>query len=100
MFSDVLAFDTTYKKDKYDCPVVILSVVNHHNNTIVFGDAIMTNETEETYVWLLEQFLMEMKGKSPSLVITEGDVAMRNAIRRVFLTLITNCVLDICCLIR
>ncbi|KAH1198912.1 Protein FAR1-RELATED SEQUENCE 5 [Glycine max] len=57
--------------------------VNHHNNTIVFATALVTNETEETYVWLLEQFLKEMKGKHPSSVITDGDLPMR-AIRIVF----------------
>ncbi|RZB52506.1 Protein FAR1-RELATED SEQUENCE 5 [Glycine soja] len=60
-----------------------LFCVNRHNNTIVFATALVTNETEETYVWLLEQFLKEMKGKHPSSVITDGDLAMR-AIRIVF----------------
>lgn len=50
----------------------------------MFATALVTNETEETYMWLLEQFLKEMKGKHPSFVITDGDLAMRNAIRIVF----------------
>ena len=62
----------------------MFSSVNHHNNTIVFATTLVTNETEETYMWLLEQFLKEMKGKHPSSVITDGDLAMRNAIRIVF----------------
>ena len=62
----------------------MFSSVNHHNNTIVFATALVTNETEETYMWLLEQFLKEMKGKHPSFVITDADLAMRNAIRIVF----------------
>ncbi|KAG4954584.1 hypothetical protein JHK87_040178 [Glycine soja] len=51
--------------------------------TIVFVDAIVTDETEETYVWLLEQLLVAMKGKAPCSIITDGDLAMRNAITRV-----------------
>jgi hypothetical protein len=39
---------------------------------------------EGTYVWLLEQLKAAMKGKTPISVITDGDVAMRNAIKRVF----------------
>ncbi|GAU28458.1 hypothetical protein TSUD_294620 [Trifolium subterraneum] len=56
LFGDVLAFDATYKK----------------------------KSIEGTYVWLLETFLEAMQGKMPNSVITDGDLAMRNAIRRVF----------------
>jgi hypothetical protein len=84
VFGDVVAFDATYKRNKYMCPLVVFSGVNHHNQSIVFCGAIVCDETEETYVWLLEQFLAAMGGKSPTSVITDGDLAMRNAIRRVF----------------
>ncbi|KAG4983034.1 hypothetical protein JHK87_027783 [Glycine soja] len=83
VFGDVLAFDATYKKNKYLCPFVVFSGVNHHNQTIVFAAAIVTDEMEETYVWLLEQLLVAMKGKAPCSIITDGDLAMRNAITRV-----------------
>ncbi|KAG5119642.1 hypothetical protein JHK82_034062 [Glycine max] len=59
--------------------------VNHHNHTIVFAAAVVTNETEETYVWLFEKFLQAMNGKAPFSVIADGDVAMKNSIKRVFL---------------
>jgi hypothetical protein len=84
IFGDVVAFDATYKRNKYMCPLVVFSGVNHHNQSIVFCGAIVCDETEDTYVWLLEQFLEAMGGKSPTPVITDGDLAMRNAIRRVF----------------
>jgi hypothetical protein len=84
IFGDVVAFDATYKRNKYMCPLVVFSGVNHHNQSIVFCGAIVCDETEETYVWLLEQLLEAMGGKSPTSVITYGDLAMRNAIRRVF----------------
>lgn len=84
VFGDVLAFDATYGKNKYHCPIVVFSGVNNHNHTIVFASAVIANETEETYVWLLEQFIEAMKGKMPTSVITDGDKAMRKAIRIVF----------------
>ncbi|KAJ1387045.1 MULE transposase domain, partial [Sesbania bispinosa] len=84
LFGDVLAFDAIYKKNKYSCLMVVFSGVNHHNQTIVFGIAMVSNETKETYVWVLEQLLHAMKGKMHISVITDGDHAMRNAIRRVF----------------
>ena len=84
LFSDVIAFVATYKNNKYGCPLVVFSGVNHHNHTIVFTTAVVSDETEPTYVWLLERFLETMKGKAPVSVITDGDNAMRGAIRRVF----------------
>lgn len=84
VFGDVLAFDATYKKNKYLCPLVVFSGVNHHNQSIIFASAIVGNETEETYVWLLNEFLSAMGGKCPMSVITDGDLAMKNAIKKVF----------------
>ena len=84
LFGDVLAFDATYEKNKYKCPVVVFSGVNHHLQTIVFGCGVVSDEFERTYVRLLEKFVETMKGKSPKLVITDGDLSMKNAIQRVF----------------
>ncbi|KAF1862471.1 hypothetical protein Lal_00027005 [Lupinus albus] len=84
IFGDVLAFYATYGRNKYKCPVVIFSGVNHHKKTIEFVDVVVSNETEETYMWLLEKFLEAMNRKQPKCVITDGDLSMKNAIKRVF----------------
>ncbi|RYR51582.1 hypothetical protein Ahy_A06g026579 isoform H [Arachis hypogaea] len=57
LFGDVIAFDATYKKNKYSCPLVIFSGVNHHNQTTVFAAALIADETTDTYVWLLRQLM-------------------------------------------
>ncbi|QHN81550.1 Protein FAR1-RELATED SEQUENCE [Arachis hypogaea] len=49
IFGDVLAFDATYQKNKYMCPLVVFSGVNYHNQTIVFAAALISNENEDTY---------------------------------------------------
>ncbi|XP_020982341.1 protein FAR1-RELATED SEQUENCE 5-like [Arachis duranensis] len=84
VFGDVLAFDVTYKKNKYLCPVVVFSGVNHHNQIVVFGSALVTDESKEVYVWLLQQLLAAMKGKAHISVITNGAPPMRFAIETVF----------------
>ncbi|XP_025640608.1 protein FAR1-RELATED SEQUENCE 5-like [Arachis hypogaea] len=84
LFGDVLAFDTTYKKNRYRLLVVIFSGVNHHNQTVVFGVAIVSNEMKSTYVWLLKQLLIAMKGKTLTSVITDGHPSMAIAIQEVF----------------
>ncbi|XP_057432777.1 protein FAR1-RELATED SEQUENCE 5-like [Lotus japonicus] len=83
LFGDVLAFDATYKKNKYKRPLVIFSGVNHHNQTIIFAATLVSNEQEDTYVWLLQNLLDAMHEKFPVSVITDGDLAMKKAIRKV-----------------
>ncbi|KAH9779917.1 protein FAR1-RELATED SEQUENCE 5 [Citrus sinensis] len=84
IFGDVIAFDATYRTNAYRKPFVVLLGVNHHRRTIVFGFALLSDETEHTYTWLLHTFLSAMEGKQPKTVITDGDKAMRNAISKKF----------------
>ncbi|RYR53030.1 hypothetical protein Ahy_A06g027885 [Arachis hypogaea] len=49
--------------------------------TVIFGSGLLSDETTETYKWLLETFVEAMGGKSPKAVITDGDLAMRDAIK-------------------
>ncbi|XP_058783973.1 protein FAR1-RELATED SEQUENCE 5-like [Vicia villosa] len=83
-FGDVIAFDTTYKKNKYNYPLVIFSGCNHHSQTVIFGAALVSDETTETYKWLLECFLECMENRYPAAVVTDGDGAMRESIKQVF----------------
>ena len=84
VYGDIVAFDATYGKNKYHCPLVVFAGVNNHNSTIIFAGAIVADEKEETYVWVLSRFLEAMYGKSPTAVITDGDLAMKKAIKQVF----------------
>ncbi|RYR13680.1 hypothetical protein Ahy_B04g070544 isoform C [Arachis hypogaea] len=55
LFGDVIAFDATYKKNKYSCPLVIFSGL-----------------------------MFAIKGKTLTSIITDGAMAIRNAVRDVF----------------
>ncbi|RYR68817.1 hypothetical protein Ahy_A03g015287 [Arachis hypogaea] len=79
-FGNVLAFDTTYKKNVYNKPLVIFSGTNHHGQTTIFGCALLSDEKSETFKWALKEFLEIMSGKLPGGVVTDGDRAMREAI--------------------
>ena len=50
VFGDVLAFDMTYRKNKYNKPLVIFLGINHHNLTMVFACALLVDEANDTYV--------------------------------------------------
>ncbi|XP_058746995.1 protein FAR-RED IMPAIRED RESPONSE 1-like [Vicia villosa] len=83
-FGDVLAFDTTYKKNKCNYPLVIFSECNHHSQTVIFCVALVSDETTETYKWLLKSFLECMENKYPKVVVTDGDGATRESIKQIF----------------
>ncbi|PNX73244.1 hypothetical protein L195_g029143, partial [Trifolium pratense] len=80
-FGDVLTFDTTYQKNKYNYPLVVFSWCNHHSQTVIFGAALVSDETTETYKWMLNCFLECREGKQPKAVVTYGDGAMMEAIK-------------------
>ncbi|XP_030970242.1 protein FAR1-RELATED SEQUENCE 5-like [Quercus lobata] len=83
-FGDVLAFDTTYKTNVYKKPLVILVGVNHHWQTTLFGCAVLVDEIIESYIWVLQNFLVAMNKKTPISIVTNGDKAMSAAIKSVF----------------
>ncbi|XP_052117866.1 protein FAR1-RELATED SEQUENCE 5-like [Arachis duranensis] len=83
-FGDVLAFDSTYRKNKYNGPLVIFSGTNYHRQTCIFGFGLLSYEQTKSYKWLLDNFSEVMMNKHPSLVITDGDNAMKSAIEEVF----------------
>ncbi|XP_059593696.1 protein FAR1-RELATED SEQUENCE 5-like [Vitis vinifera] len=82
-FGDVLAFDTTYRTNSYKKPLVVLVGVNHHHQTVVFGSALLIDESVSTYEWVLETFLIAMMNRKPISVVTDGDKVMRKAIKKV-----------------
>ncbi|KAG6730868.1 hypothetical protein I3842_01G101000 [Carya illinoinensis] len=79
-FGDVVTFDATYLTNIYKMPFEPFSGVNHHHQTIMFGCALLVNETAESYIWLLRIWQEAMLGRAPSTIITDYDKAMAKAI--------------------
>jgi zinc finger SWIM domain-containing protein 3 len=81
-FGDVVSFDTTFQTNKFEMPFALIT--NHHKQTIIFGCALMFNETIPSFVWLFESFLQAMSRKQPSTIFTDQDAAMAATIAHVF----------------
>ncbi|KAJ3708061.1 hypothetical protein LUZ61_011766 [Rhynchospora tenuis] len=79
-FGDVVTFDATYIVNKFDLPVAPIVGVNHHGQSIIFGCAMMTHESADTYMWIISSWLECMGGKAPQTIITDQSYAMTNAI--------------------
>ncbi|XP_028108698.1 protein FAR1-RELATED SEQUENCE 5-like [Camellia sinensis] len=83
-FGDVLVFDTTYKTNAYNKPFVIFIGVNNHFETTIFAYNLLVDETIATYTWVLQKLLETMDNKRPVSVLIDGDMAMSEAIQKVF----------------
>nr|XP_051190958.1 protein FAR1-RELATED SEQUENCE 5-like [Lolium perenne] len=83
-FGDVLVFDSTYKTNRYAMPFIPFVGINNHRQTTIFACAIVSDEKEVTYKWLLETFLKAMYQQKPKGIITDGDAAMIADVGKVF----------------
>jgi zinc finger SWIM domain-containing protein 3 len=83
-FGDAVSFDTTFQTNKFEIPFAPLLGTNHHKQTIIFGAALICNETIPSFIWLFQTFLTAMSEKHPSTIFTDQDAAMAGAIAYVF----------------
>ncbi|XP_060669193.1 protein FAR-RED IMPAIRED RESPONSE 1-like [Ziziphus jujuba] len=52
--------------------------------SILFGYALLKDETTSTFIWLMKTWIRAMGGKPPSAILTDQDKAMKAAIAIVF----------------
>ncbi|GJX68542.1 FAR1-related sequence 5-like protein [Tanacetum coccineum] len=82
-FGDVVLFDATFKINKYNMVFVPFTAIDNHRKCVTVVAGLLKNETTKSYIWLLKAF-MKAFGKAPSIVVTDQDGAMRNAIEAEF----------------
>ncbi|XP_052138422.1 protein FAR1-RELATED SEQUENCE 5-like [Oryza glaberrima] len=83
-FGDVITFDTTFGTNKEYRPFGVFVGFNHFRETVIFGAALMYDETFESFKWLFETFLKAHNGKQPQTIYTDQDSAMGKAVEEVF----------------
>ncbi|KAK9289088.1 hypothetical protein L1049_017559 [Liquidambar formosana] len=79
-FGDVMTFDTTYRTNKEYRPFAAFVGFNHYRETVLFGAALLCDETAESFQWLFETFFTAMSRKKPQTIFTDQDPAMAKAI--------------------
>ncbi|XP_010277968.1 PREDICTED: protein FAR1-RELATED SEQUENCE 5-like isoform X2 [Nelumbo nucifera] len=82
-FGDVVCFDTTFRINKENRPFVVFVGVNNYKKMVIFGAALLYDETTETFEWLFKVFLKKMGGKKPNTILTDDDATMEKAINLV-----------------
>ncbi|KAL8241984.1 hypothetical protein R6Q59_012286 [Mikania micrantha] len=83
-FCDVVSFDTTYIKNKYRMPLVLVIGVNQHYQFMLLGCALLSDESISTYSWVMQTWLTAMGGQAPKVVITDKDESLVSAVSQVF----------------
>ena len=83
-FRDVVIFDTTYQTNKYNLICAPFVGINHHWENFLFGCALLIDEIAQSFIWLIETFLIAMGARQPKFIFIDQDQAMANAINIVF----------------
>eukprot|EP00262_Sarcandra_glabra_P010905 TRINITY_DN2653_c0_g1_i1.p1 TRINITY_DN2653_c0_g1~~TRINITY_DN2653_c0_g1_i1.p1 ORF type:complete len:655 (-),score=74.16 TRINITY_DN2653_c0_g1_i1:26-1990(-) len=83
-FGDAVTFDTSYRTNRSRIPFATFTGVNHHRQPVLFGCALLPDESEFSFVWLFKTWLSAMSGRHPISITTDQDRALRAAIAQVF----------------
>jgi zinc finger SWIM domain-containing protein 3 len=83
-FRDVVTFDTTFGTNKEHMPFGVFVGFNQFRETVIFGAALLFDETCASFTWLFQTFLSAHNGKQPRTIFTDQDTAMGKAVREVF----------------
>ncbi|KAK7313670.1 hypothetical protein VNO77_38860 [Canavalia gladiata] len=83
-FGDAVTFDTMYRPNQYQVPFAPFTGVNHHGQTVLFGCALLLDESESSFTWLFRTWLSAMNDQPPVSITTDQDRAIQAAIAQVF----------------
>lgn len=82
-FGDAVVFDTTYRPNHYLVPFAPFTGVNHHDQMVLFGCALLLDESEASFAWLFRTWLSAMNDKPPVSITTDQDRAIKAAVTQV-----------------
>lgn len=83
-FGDAVALDTRYRVYQYNVPFAPFTGINHHGQMILFGCALLLDDSEASFVWLFKTFLTAMNDCQPVSITTDQDKAIQVAVAKVF----------------
>ncbi|KAF8396303.1 hypothetical protein HHK36_017918 [Tetracentron sinense] len=83
-FGDAVTFDTTYRPNQYRVPFAPITGVNHHGQMVLFGCALLLDESESSFIWLFKTWLAAMDDRPPVSITTDQDRTIQAAVAQVF----------------
>lgn len=82
-FGDAVIFDTMYRPNQYQVPFASFTGVNHHGQMVLFGCALIFDESESSFAWIFETWLSAMGNRPPVSMTTDQDRAIKAAVNQV-----------------
>lgn len=79
-FGDAVTFDTTYRSNNYRVPFSTFTGFNNHGQPVLFGCALILNESEASFIWLFQTWLHAMSRRRPVSLTTEPDRLIQAAV--------------------
>lgn len=83
-FGDAVIFDTMYRPNQFQVPFAPFTGVNNHGQMVLFGCALILDESESSFAWIFKTFLSAMNNVSPVSITTDQDRAIQMAVSQVF----------------
>lgn len=79
-FFDVLLVDSTYKRNRFNMPVVNILGLNNFGRNILLGFCLIDEETTEAYTWVFKH-LKKIWKNEPKCFITDESLPIINGIK-------------------
>ncbi|CAH8381795.1 unnamed protein product [Eruca vesicaria subsp. sativa] len=83
-FGDTVTLDTRYRCSQFLVPFAPFTGVNHHGQAILFGCALILDDSEASFIWLFKTFLTAMRDHPPLSLVTDQDRSIQIAASQVF----------------
>ncbi|KAL4580761.1 hypothetical protein LXL04_016963 [Taraxacum kok-saghyz] len=84
IFSNIFVMDCTYKTNKYNMPLLDIIGVSCFNTSFYSGFAFLEREDEDSYIWALNTFKKILDNREPTVIMSDRELALMNAIKVVF----------------
>jgi MULE transposase domain len=82
-FGDVVVFDTTFGTNNEKWAFGVFVGFNHFREIVIFGAALMCDQTKDSFEWVFTKFLKAHGGKKPITIFTDLDIAMAAALEKI-----------------
>ena len=76
-FLDVVLVDSTYKRNRFNLPLVNVVGINNYGKTIMLAFGLLSEETTEAYTWFFKEIKRAWGQNKPLNFVTDDCQAMK-----------------------
>src|SRR3954454_21153651 len=87
-YPEILLLDCTYNTNRFNMPLLNIMGTTALGTSFFVSFAFLTGETNDDYLWVIKELKTLIRGEEildPSVVVTDCELALINALKEVFL---------------